>query len=30
VVKGTVTGTYPPAMFEGIPTDIQGGAAVGA
>jgi hypothetical protein len=30
VVKGTATGVYPPAMFEGIPTDLEGGIAVGA
>jgi hypothetical protein len=30
VVKGTATGTLPPALFEGIPSDLQGGIAVGA
>jgi hypothetical protein len=30
VVKGTASGVYPPAMFEGIPNDLQGGIAVGA
>src|SRR5262249_47433239 len=30
VVKGTATGTQPPAVFEGLPGDLQGGIAVGA
>jgi hypothetical protein len=30
VVKGTATGMQPPALFEGIPSDLQGGIAVGA
>jgi hypothetical protein len=30
VVKGTATGTQPPALFEGLPSDLQGGIAVGA
>src|SRR5262249_57680392 len=30
VVKGTATGTQPPALFEGIPSDLLGGVAVGA
>jgi hypothetical protein len=30
VVRGNATGIMPPALFEGIPTDLQGGIAVGA
>jgi hypothetical protein len=30
VVKGNATGTMPPALFEGIPSDLQGGIFVGA
>jgi hypothetical protein len=30
VVKGNATGVQPPALFEGIPSDLQGGIAVGA
>jgi hypothetical protein len=30
VVKGTASGTQPPALFEGIPNDLQGGISVGA
>jgi hypothetical protein len=30
VVRGNATGTLPPALFEGIPTDLQGGISVGA
>jgi hypothetical protein len=30
VVKGTATGIQPPALFEAIPSDLQGGIAVGA
>ena len=30
VVKGNATGIQPPALFEAIPSDLQGGIAVGA
>jgi hypothetical protein len=30
VVKGNATGTVPPALFEGIPSELQGGISVGA
>jgi streptogramin lyase len=30
VVKGNATGQEPPALFEGIPNDLEGGIAVGA
>jgi hypothetical protein len=30
VVKGNATGTQPPALFDGIPGDLQGGIFVGA
>jgi autotransporter-associated beta strand protein len=30
VVKGNATGTIPPALFEGIASDLQGGISVGA
>ena len=30
VVKGNATGIVPPALFEGLPGDLQGGIAVGA
>jgi hypothetical protein len=30
LVKGAATGVEPPALFEGIPGDLQGGIAVGA
>jgi hypothetical protein len=30
VVKGNATGTQPPALFENIPGDLQGGLLVGA
>src|SRR5262249_25174248 len=30
VVKGNATGTVPPALFEGIPSDLEGGIYVGA
>jgi hypothetical protein len=30
VVKGNATGVQPPALFEGIPSNLQGGIAVGA
>jgi hypothetical protein len=30
VVKGGATGVQPPALFEGVPADLQGGIAVGA
>jgi hypothetical protein len=30
VVRGNATGVIPPALFEGIPSDLQGGIAVGA
>ena len=30
VVKGNATGTQPPALFDGIPGDLQGGICVGA
>jgi hypothetical protein len=30
VVRGNATGVTPPALFEGIPADLQGGIAVGA
>jgi hypothetical protein len=30
VVKGNATGIQPPALFEGLPGDLQGGIAVGA
>jgi hypothetical protein len=30
VVKGDATGIEPPALFEGIPNDLQGGIFVGA
>jgi hypothetical protein len=29
-VWGNATGIMPPALFEGIPSDIQGGISVGA
>jgi hypothetical protein len=30
VVKGNATGILPPALFEGIPSELEGGIAVGA
>jgi hypothetical protein len=30
VVKGNATGVQPPALLEGLPSDLQGGVAVGA
>jgi hypothetical protein len=30
VVKGNATGVQPPALFEGLPADLNGGIAVGA
>jgi hypothetical protein len=30
VVRGNATGVQPPALFEAIPSDLQGGIAVGA
>jgi hypothetical protein len=30
VVRGNATGVTPPALFEGIPADLQGGISVGA